>query len=115
MDKTLTREQRRDKKVPGGSSKASLHAKSFVFDRERIFIGSMNLDPRSVVENTEVGLMIESASIAGGMANWFDQAIDKIAFRLALEKSDGGNEKLVRHRNINGEPRVYTTEPNTGF
>ena len=115
IDKTLTRQQRRDKKGPAGSSKASLHAKSFVIDRERVFIGSMNLDPRSVVENTEVGLMIESADIAGSMANWFDQAINKIAFRLALEKTKSGNEKLIWHRNVNGESRVYTTEPNTSF
>jgi len=115
MDKTLTREQRRDKKGPGGSSKASLHAKSFVIDRERVFIGSMNLDPRSIVENTEVGLMVESVDIAAGMADWFDQTIDKIAFRLELRKGDDGSDKLLWHRKINGESFVYTTEPNTSF
>lgn len=31
----------------GGSSKASLHAKTFSVDRQRIFVGSFNLDPRS--------------------------------------------------------------------
>lgn len=34
------------------AKKASLHAKSFVLDRN--FIGSLNLDPRSVTENTEI-------------------------------------------------------------
>ena len=34
------------KKMLGGSSTASLHAKSFAMDRTRIFVGSFNLDPR---------------------------------------------------------------------
>jgi hypothetical protein len=35
MNKKLTRVQRKEKKGTKGSSKASLHAKSFVFDRHR--------------------------------------------------------------------------------
>jgi putative cardiolipin synthase len=115
IDKRLTRAQRREKKGLSGSSKASWHAKSFVIDRERVFIGSLNLDPRSVVENTEVGIMIESADIALDMSDWFDQIVNKSAFRLALEKNVNGTDKLVWHREIGGEKRVFTTEPNTGF
>ena len=59
MNKRLTPQQRKEKKGPHGSSKASLHAKSFVFDRQTVFIGSLNLDPRAVVINTENGLLIE--------------------------------------------------------
>jgi putative cardiolipin synthase len=40
LNKKLARDQRKAKKGPGGSSKASLHAKSFIFDREQVFIGS---------------------------------------------------------------------------
>ena len=115
VDKTLTKEQRKEKKGLEGSSKASLHAKSFVIDRERIFIGSLNMDPRSVVENTEIGIMIESAKLAAEMSEWFDQNIDRIAFRLALEENDNGEEILVWYRNVDGEEMRYTTEPNTGF
>ncbi len=39
-----------------GSSAASLHAKLFVLDGSQVFIGSMNLGPRSVQINTEIGL-----------------------------------------------------------
>ena len=35
-----------------------------VFDREAVFIGSFNLDPRSAVINTEAGLYIESPELA---------------------------------------------------
>jgi putative cardiolipin synthase len=115
VDNALTREQRKEKKGLEGSSKASLHAKSFVIDRERIFIGSLNFDPRSVVENTEIGIMIESADMAEEMTAWFDQNIDRIAFRLALEENDDGEEILVWQRSIDGENLRYTTEPNTGF
>jgi hypothetical protein len=45
LNKKLSRRQRKEKKGVGGSSKASLHAKSFVFDRRQVFIGSLNLDP----------------------------------------------------------------------
>ena len=47
-----------------------LHAKSAVVDRERVFIGSMNFDPRSDQHNTEMGLFIQSpaAGAAGAEA-----------------------------------------------
>jgi len=115
VDQILSKEQRKDKKGLEGSSKASLHAKSFVIDRERVFIGSLNFDPRSVVENTEIGIMIESADMAVEMSEWFDRNIDEIAFRLALEENANGEEILVWHRTIDGEEYRYTTEPNTGF
>ena len=42
----------------------ALHAKLFVFDRQKIFMGSMNFDQRSRHLNTEVGLIIDSAELA---------------------------------------------------
>ena len=48
----------------------SLHAKMFVFDRKRMFVGSSNFDMRSFHLNTEVGLIIDSPELAapGGRA-----------------------------------------------
>jgi putative cardiolipin synthase len=40
-----------------------LHAKMLVFDDNRVFVGSANLDPRSLKLNTEMGLLIESPSL----------------------------------------------------
>jgi len=40
-----------------------LHAKLLVFDDSRVFVGSANLDPRSLRINTEMGLLIESPSL----------------------------------------------------
>ncbi len=115
IDKKLTRWQRRQKKGLSGSSKSSLHAKSFVIDRERVFIGSMNMDPRSIVENTELGMMIESPEIAIRLNQWFDTYVADSAFRLALGTNDKGHEIVVWRRELEGAARIYTTEPNTGF
>ena len=90
MNRKLTREQREEKKGVGGSSKASLHAKSFIFDRRQIFIGSMNLDPRSQIHNTEIGVVVTSPEIAQEMGEWFDRNVEKIAFRLELKKDEDG-------------------------
>ena len=67
---------------PGGSGgvltsgntgrRFALHAKVFVFDRQRIFIGSMNFDQRSLHLNTELGLMIESPELARQVAARFE-------------------------------------------
>src|ERR1039458_560692 len=43
--------------------KYSIHAKLFVFDRQRLFIGSMNFDQRSMHLNTEIGLIIDSPEL----------------------------------------------------
>ena len=44
--------------------RASLHAKIINFDQSRLYIGSMNIDPRSIYANTELGVMIESPELS---------------------------------------------------
>ena len=114
IDHTLTHAERRQKKGPRATSKASLHVKSFVLDRERVFIGSLNLDPRSVVENTEIGLMIDSIGLAGRMCEWFDLVTRRAAFRLAL---DGQDRKRLRWHldGDDGDSEIFDEEPHTGF
>ena len=41
-----------------------IHAKSFVFDDETVWLGSFNLDPRSASLNTEAGLVIKDDALA---------------------------------------------------
>ena len=41
----------------------ALHAKVLVIDDTQVFIGSANLDPRSLRINTEIGLLVESATL----------------------------------------------------
>lgn len=111
LNKQLSREQRKEKKSPGGSSKASLHAKTFVLDREKVFIGSLNLDPRSFYENTEIGLVMEQPEVASDIAGVFDNDIEKAAFRVELD----GDDNLLWHGYENGKPVTFDVEPHTGF
>jgi putative cardiolipin synthase len=41
----------------------ALHAKALVIDNDKVFIGSANLDPRSLRINTEMGFLIESEAL----------------------------------------------------
>lgn len=115
MNQKLTRAQRKAKKGKGGSSKASLHAKSFVFDRQKVFIGSLNLDPRAVVHNTEIGMMLKQEEMAAGMSDWFDQNIDKVAFRLELAEQTNGDSRILWHGMADGKQKTFDTDPYTGF
>jgi putative cardiolipin synthase len=47
-----------------GSSLGRLHAKTAIIDRSMVFIGSMNLDPRSASKNTELGIIAECPPLA---------------------------------------------------
>ena len=98
-----------------GDSRASLHAKAFVLDRKWVFIGSLNLDPRSIVQNTEIGVVFQSPEIAELMADRFDSKIDKLAFRLELEGADNGTGQIVWHGIVDGKQQTLDTEPYTSF
>ena len=111
LNKTVSREQHGGKKGVGGSSKASLHAKTFVLDRREVFIGSLNLDPRSFYENTEIGLVIEQGEIAAGMAVGLEREIERVAFRLEL----GEDGDLLWHGYEDGAAVTFDVEPHTGF
>ncbi len=47
-----------------GASLGRLHAKTVVVDHDTVFIGSMNLDPRSASINTELGVIAQSPQLA---------------------------------------------------
>ena len=116
LNKNLTRKERKEMKEGGiGRSKASLHAKSFVFDREKVFIGSFNLDAQSRIQNTEIGVVFESADIANHIAEGFDQKIDQVAFRLELKTYENGSVQILWHGLVDGNQKVFDVDPYTGF
>ena len=47
---------------------AGLHTKALVVDRESVYIGSLNLDPRSIRLNTEMGMIVTSTRLAEEVA-----------------------------------------------
>lgn len=115
MNKQISKETRKEGSTLSGSSKASLHAKSFVLDRQHVFIGSMNLDPRSLVENSEIGVVVSAPEIAEGMGEWFDANVERLAFQVRLEVANDGSERLRWYGQEAGAPQVFDVEPYTGF
>ena len=66
-----------------------LHAKTMVFDRRHTFVGSFNLDPRSVNLNTEMGLLVESESLAKAVAESIENDIAAGNSWQVIMKDDG--------------------------
>ncbi len=67
----------------------SLHSKYILFDNETVFLGSLNLDPRSLHLNTELGVVLRSASLTEELENYFAQLIDgSNAWHVTLAESD---------------------------
>lgn len=105
-----TREEQ-GKRTLLGSSRASLHAKSFIIDRKGVFIGSMNLDPRSIRLNTEVGLYCVSPSLAEQVGGSLERVLDQIAWRVVREPNASGKAHLVWIESRPEGERRYTEEP----
>ncbi len=96
-----------------GSSRSSLHAKSFVFDREKVFIGSFNFDPRSVLLNTELGLIIDNPKAAQKVAQMAELGMSPAySHRLSLKRNQGESSILWTSKAGTNEV-VVDTEPNT--
>ena len=67
-----------------GSSRASLHGKYLGFDKHYIFIGSFNLDARSVALNTELGVYFESLEYGALLDQMFDAKAMIKGYRVLL-------------------------------
>ena len=91
----------------------ALHAKVFVFDRKRVFIGSMNLDQRSLHINTEFGLIIDSPELARQIALRFAEIAQPAnSYVLMLGEPNGlGQRHLVWRTLENGKPVDFDHEP----
>ncbi|HEY9226554.1 MAG TPA: phospholipase D-like domain-containing protein, partial [Gemmatimonadaceae bacterium] len=56
-------------------------------DGARVFIGSYNFDPRSAQLNTEIGVVIDSPTMAQVMADVFASRIPTRAYRVRIAAS----------------------------
>lgn len=73
--------------IPPIESKfSSLHTKAVVIDSSLVFVGSMNMDPRSANINTEMGAVIESPGLAMELRSIMlrDMGLDN-AWRVTLD------------------------------
>ena len=101
----------------GTSSGESLHAKSMIVDRRQVFVGSMNLDPRSRLLNTEMGVIVDCPDLAEALGRYFESATaPQNAFHVVLERPDGSPDSTPVLRWIaveDGYPVKYDHDPET--
>jgi putative cardiolipin synthase len=74
----------------------TLHTKLAIVDGEVLFMGSLNFDPRSIDINTEMGIFIESATIAQKTMEMLTHNIDDWTYKLML--SANGSIKWIDRR-----------------
>ncbi|MEW7311462.1 phospholipase D family protein [Buttiauxella gaviniae] len=94
-----------------GNSGSSLHAKTFSVDKQKVFIGSFNFDPRSAMLNTEMGFVIESETLAQDIHQRFTQSQKEAAWALRLDR--WGRVNWVE--SSEGKETVWKKEPHTRF
>jgi putative cardiolipin synthase len=92
---------------PGsGARKLGLHAKSAVFGDEHVLIGSMNVDPRSMELNTELGVLIESRELAAWVRSCLERELSaRNAWRVELDEG-GGLRWTTLGAELDEEPRM---------
>ena len=93
----------------------ALHAKIAVYDRRFVYIGSLNLDPRSVHWNTELGVLVDSPELAAQVYRDFAPDLRpenswQVELRDPEGTKSGGKPELVW---IAGKEET-TKEPATG-
>lgn len=85
-----------------------LHKKASVIDRKRVYIGSLNLDPRSMDINTEMAIIVESEKLAGEMADLLER--DMAPENAWQVKFDDDGDLIW----VNSDETV-TRQPSQGF
>jgi putative cardiolipin synthase len=100
--------QKRQRMGLFGSSHASLHAKLVVVDQRRVFIGSLNLDARSMLTNTEMGVIIDSPELAAELDGLLRADQEESVYRLRLSARTGALEWVATE---DGVEVVFTSEP----
>ena len=92
--------------------KFSLHAKSVVFDRRQVFVGSFNLNPRSRLLNTETALVVHSPVLAEQIARDIEENLQpENSWQVVI--NDAG--RLEWHARTDGVTSVVSHEPATGM
>ncbi|MFN0129095.1 MAG: phospholipase D family protein [Verrucomicrobiales bacterium] len=94
------------------SARSTLHCKAFVFDRKDVFVGSLNLDPRSGDINTEAGLYIESPELADQMVAYMNEGVLAPSSYQVLLSADGN---LYWVSEEEGKAVRYDRDPGSTF
>jgi putative cardiolipin synthase len=88
---------------PVGDKTLCLHAKLILVDNDRVFLGSSNLDSRSLQINTEMGLVIDSAPLNAELRQLLAPDFEELnAWRVVLDE-DGqplwiSGDQVLKHQ-----------------
>jgi len=99
-------------KAPADDTKTAydaltLHTKLALIDRRHTLVGSLNLDPRSIDINTEFGVFVDNADLAGGIT---DRVLERLpSFSYRVTENEKG--KLRWTAVIDGQQLVEKNEP----
>jgi putative cardiolipin synthase len=97
---------------PRNKARRGLHAKLTVFDRESVFVGTYNIDPRSQYLNTEVGLLVHSPELARQVADSVEKDLaPENSWRLSLDEK----KKVLWVGETDGEEVRFSKDPHTRF
>jgi putative cardiolipin synthase len=91
-----------------GRSLGRLHAKTAVIDEETVYMGSMNLDPRSDSTNTELGIIVECPELAREVVRVIDISKRNSSYRLRFASHGRSLEWLASDDDAE---RVFAEEP----
>ncbi len=95
-------------RVTGEPYALTLHAKALIADRELVYVGSLNQDPRSIVINSEMGVIIGSPELGASLVAAMEQIFPAYLYRLSLD-ADG----RIEWRGRDGDRlQLWTSDPN---
>jgi putative cardiolipin synthase len=99
-------------------AQSALHAKTFSFDRSTLFVGSLNLTPRSSSLNTEMGLLVEIPQLTLPALNALEKSLEQNAYRLEFVPGPGPCKEcgsIVWVSQEDGREVRYQREPHASF
>jgi cardiolipin synthase C len=107
----------------GEKAKSALHTKTYIFDRQEVFIGSFNFDLRSSNINSEVGVIYVVPDMAKLISEAvFVKNINDVAYsvKIATDKIETDTVKIEKGdvywlEKKDGKLIYYDSEPETGF
>lgn len=88
----------------------TLHTKAIMVDRRYLFIGSLNLDPRSIDINTEMGVLVDSADMSVRIAEPFMERLPSMSYTVIEDE----NGRLRWHGSNDGRQVIEDSEPQAG-
>jgi putative cardiolipin synthase len=92
-----------------GPDTLTLHSKAILIDRTKLFVGSLNLDPRSIELNAEMGILIDAPEMVADLTTDMDKGLAALTYRVIV--NDQG--QLEWRARIDGRDVVEAQEPLT--